>query len=382
MAPPALSRQLLRVLRARLDLAKAGMTHEIRMHAPRWARAFFVVPARTSVLDSTRMPSLAEKWCAMARSALVGVASLTSLLATVTSHANQFFVPSATGSSRILRVDASTGAYLGQGSVAFAESFYDMTWGPDGYIYGAGIVIGSGIIARFSPVDGAYVGQFVAPGSGGYESGTSNPSRIAFGSDGNLYATTYISSSGVLKFDGKTGAFLGSITSEPKIDLAAGPDGMLYASVNGGIKRYSVVTSTWSSFVANGLPAKALRFGPDDQLYALGTAAIYEYDQNGTLVNATSVANSSFQALRDLTFGPDGKIYLSDQSLRIARLDDKQGLVLFSDLRFLGSSTQAMYSIIYVPEPASAWICMLLCARVHAKRDPRCKHGGRSSASN
>jgi streptogramin lyase len=121
-------------------------------------------------------------------------------------------------------------------------------------------------VARFNGIAGAFLDDFVAPGSGGL----TGPGAFIFGPDGRLYVTN-TSSGQVKRYDGATGTFLGNfaVTGGHPNDVKFGPDGNLYVtepSVN-AVKRYDGVTGAFlSDFVApesgglNG--AYFLTFGP------------------------------------------------------------------------------------------------------------------------
>src|SRR5690348_10418837 len=95
-------------------------------------------------------------------------------------------------------------------------------------------------ILRYDGSTGAFLGTFVTSGSGGL----SYPRGLTFGPDGNLYvASEQVSANSgtnaVLKYDGTTGAFLGTFVSDGSggmntpIALTFGPDGNLYVGTGG-----------------------------------------------------------------------------------------------------------------------------------------------------
>ena len=66
---------------------------------------------------------------------------------------------------------------------------------------------------------GAFVGTFVPPGSGGLQA----PGNIVFGPDGNLYVSTDVTQSAILRYNGQTGAFIDTF-------VPAGSGGRYYSA--------------------------------------------------------------------------------------------------------------------------------------------------------
>src|SRR3954447_14839238 len=67
------------------------------------------------------------------------------------------------------------------------------------------------LLSAFQRLDlttGAWLGAFVAAGSGGL----TDPDGMAFGHDGNLYVSSLFTHQ-VLRYDGRTGAFLGPLVT-------------------------------------------------------------------------------------------------------------------------------------------------------------------------
>ncbi|MBK9386249.1 MAG: NHL repeat-containing protein [Planctomycetes bacterium] len=127
------------------------------------------------------------------------------------------------GTNRVLRYDATSLALLGEFIVDDPATPLDETgglvnptgiaFGPDGAIYVASFATDA--IHRFDARTGAFLGLFVAAGSGGLDGPDAG---IAFGPDGHLYVPSY-NNDRVLRYDGRTGAFLGTF-------VAAGAGGL------------------------------------------------------------------------------------------------------------------------------------------------------------
>src|SRR6266566_346267 len=91
---------------------------------------------------------------------------------------------------------------------------------------------------------------------------------------------------GVLRYNGTTGAFIGSFLNGPIVDPVA------------------------------------LTYGPDGNLYVgTATAAIFKYEGlSGTFMNTFVPAGSAqLHSILDMTFGPDGNLYVADRSSRAIR---------------------------------------------------------------
>src|SRR5712692_2060500 len=116
---------------------------------------------------------------------------------------------------------------------------------------------------------------------------------MRFGPDGNLYvrnASFFADTSNVLRYDGKTGAFIDVFV--PSVsglaggvgDLLFGPDGKLYVAVLSAnvVRRYNGLTGAFIDDFASGGGLSSpfgLAFGPDGNLYVAssGTEAVLRY---------------------------------------------------------------------------------------------------------
>jgi hypothetical protein len=188
-----------------------------------------------------------------------------------------------------------------------------------------------------------FIDRFVSEGSGGL----SRPRQMIFGPDGNADGTLelYVSSvdtNQVLRYDGKTGAFLdvfvasGSGGLNNPADLKFGPDGHLYVNSFRGnqLLRFNGSTGAFIDVAASGLNGPhGLTIGTDGSFY------IANFDGNDVLrYNASGVsvfvpAGSGGLGLpRHAVFGPDANadgnedLYVSSQSNnRVLRYDGASG---------------------------------------------------------
>jgi DNA-binding beta-propeller fold protein YncE len=154
--------------------------------------------------------------------------------------------------SEILRFDGKTGAPLGVSVPAGSGGFQgvaSIAFGPDGNLYLAGDEI-TGIL-RFNGLTGAFLDVFVATHP--YANDIS-PRGLAFGSDGNLYALAapapqpggapgYTSPNRILRYNGATGASMGEFVSPggqlgQPMAIAFGPDGNLYVGTTKPLIRF------------------------------------------------------------------------------------------------------------------------------------------------
>jgi DNA-binding beta-propeller fold protein YncE len=237
--------------------------------------------------------------------------------------------------NRILAYDGTTGAlqrvFASGGGLMNAHT---LVYGPDGNLYVASD--GTNSVVRYDGTTGAPLpapGQtgafFVASGSGGLL----EPIGITFGPDGNLYVDSR-DNSNVLKYDGRTGAFLGQFVAPGSGSLNGpngltfGPDGNLYvaSAFSDNVLRYN---GTMGAFMgAFGSPVSnpyGLTFGPDNNLY-VASAHGYSVERfngmTGAPLPAPGQTGSTFVTSHSgglddpvgLGFGPDGNLFVSSAS--------------------------------------------------------------------
>jgi len=148
------------------------------------------------------------------------------------------------GSDEVLRFDGQTGSFLDvfASGPELAEPF-GLAFGSNGNLYvstgNTGLCGGPfcNAVLEYNGVTGGFIGVFVSSGAGGLN----DPLDIEFGPDGNLYARTVIPTGtleaipAILRFDGTTGIFIDQfVTGDSLGDSFSGfdfgPDGNLYVA--------------------------------------------------------------------------------------------------------------------------------------------------------
>lgn len=220
--------------------------------------------------------------------------------------------------------DPVRGWFIERGTHGLAD-MRGITIGPDGNFYlaanhGDWPDSISDCILRFNGTTGAFIDEFVPPGSGGL----SNPESLAFLSDGNLYVAS--ATGDILRYNAVTGApdplnpvALPSATFQDfgiPTCLFAGSDGCLYIGAGAAVMRYNPLTNALNLFATSTdmVRPRQMAFGPDGNLYIAdewnGSTPIKVF--NGT----TGETMSPLTLLGDLTganglaFGPDGRLYV------------------------------------------------------------------------
>jgi DNA-binding beta-propeller fold protein YncE len=194
-------------------------------------------------------------------------------------------------------------------------------------------------VRRYDGDTGAFVGTFISPGLGGL----SGPHRGTFGPDGSFYVAS-ANNDRVLRYHGSTGAFIDVFASAAQldypVDLQWGPDGHLYVSsqLNDSIVRFNGSTGAFIDvFVAaasGGLDGPSgIGFHGGDLFVAgrfntAGQNHVYRYDGT-TGVFELGFGMSEINAGLGVDFGPDGNLYVASGGTNVVvKFDPITGLSL------------------------------------------------------
>ncbi|MBE9111339.1 hypothetical protein IQ273_18190 [Nodosilinea sp. LEGE 07298] len=249
--------------------------------------------------------------------------------------ADNFFLVGNTRGNNVTLFDFSSGELLGDFISAESGLLDDpdtLLFGPDAngdrlkdlYITN-GTKPGTSSVLRFDGTTGAFIDAFISddPTTDIDETGgLVRPYELAFGPDGNLYVASFLSDQ-ILRYDGKTGAFL-DIFAEGN-GLAGGlngPDGLLfineslYVTTQGSIATEDSDTGDIFPSFSAGLPSQILRY---DTLAPGTTPTIFATPD-------PSSESFGFVSLLGLEVGPvDGDLYVSDFAGDILRFDVETG---------------------------------------------------------
>lgn len=129
----------------------------------------------------------------------------------------------------------------------------------------------------------------------------------------------------VLRYDGTTGAFLGTLVPsglgglDRPIGMTIGPDGLLYVagSYSDNILKYSLSTGEFlGQFIGPGSDGVdyplAIKFGPDGAFYAsdYATNSVRKFDPVTGAFLGTAAAHPTMIDPLDFTFGPNGDLFV------------------------------------------------------------------------
>jgi streptogramin lyase len=280
----------------------------------------------------------------------------------------------------VLQYDSSTGAFLGTFASGGGLSHYSgITLGPDGNLYvstSPSSLNAAGGVLRFNGSTGAFLGTFVPAGGGGLTLGEG----LTFGPDGNLYVASFVTGDGtqpgaILRYNGQTGAFIGAFVAPGSGGLLTaqqcvfGPDGNLYVADNdrGQVLRYNGKTGAFmDAFVPVGsgglINADGLVFGPDGNLYVSdgGRRSVLRYDghSGAFLDNFVPGGSGGLGIPFGIEFGPNGNLFVSSAYTNqgIYQYDGKTGTFVDQFAKTPAAGPYGPFYFVFsssVPEPST-----------------------------
>lgn len=259
---------------------------------------------------------------------------------------------SSRGTNSVKRYDGITGEYLGDfvapnsGGLSTTQ---EVVIGPDGRFYVSGR--GTANILVFDPQSGESLGAFTE----GYQ--LDNSTKMRFGPDGNLYVSQWgTSQSTIARFDGTTGAFMDEFIPEnlnQPMDHAWDADGNYYVASFGSrdVRRYTADGTFIDVFIGSGLQGPVnLWFDEHGDLLVADwtTGMIRRYDGQTGAFKSNFITGMS--RTEGVTLGPDGALYVGDwQANVINRYDASTGA--FLGVFAQGGSLANPNSLIFAPRP-------------------------------
>jgi len=284
----------------------------------------------------------------------------------IVSDVSSFNVTEFDGASGVLVRQLSLPMGVGTG---FGNGFNTPTGvaiGPNGALYVADMQFSSndGIIYKFDPATGAYLGVFAA------SSALSEPSAITFGPNGDLYVANFNAGSSFISVFDPSGAFVTEFGEAPSglfggLDypegLAFGPDGNLYVTdgIN-GVTQFDAAGNLLGIFVplgsGPGLPANlsnpfGVAFDALGNLYVTDSSIVDQFNSAGTFLG-TYVPNSAGLAdIASIAFGPGGNLYVANAGA----VSQVNGAAVNSFVSFpdVVSPDFLAFSVTSVPEPGT-----------------------------
>jgi sugar lactone lactonase YvrE len=248
--------------------------------------------------------------------------------------AGQDVLVSSRFSNSVLRYEAGTGDFVGVFASEEVLNPNGIAFGPDGSLY-----VGMGDlkrVGRYDGVTGDYLGDFVFDDPETDEDETGGMERVRgihFGPDGNLYVSSAETDS-VIRFDGKTGALMGTFAESVDLDgpigMTFGPDGHLYvaSALTNRVLRFDGETGAeLGSLVTGILNPTGVITGEDDLIYVASAISdhVRKYTVDGEF-QGLGASGNGLDIPIGIAFGPDGLLYVASfQTDSVLRFDGATG---------------------------------------------------------
>ncbi|MCB0575444.1 MAG: hypothetical protein KDC61_12865 [Saprospiraceae bacterium] len=224
----------------------------------------------------------------------------------------------------VKRFNAATGDYIGEfGKEQIVQETQDLATGPDGMLYVTSLR--SPRIMKFDPKSGAFLGYF----SAGYD--LKKPTKMRFDPDGYVYVSQWgEGQSAVVRFNAHSGAFDRAFTENLAGPLGHARDsaGNFYVACfySKEVSKYSLEGRSLGIVTQPGQlggPSN-LWFGDDGYLmvadWTSGQIKRFHSDSAGFI--ADGIFAEGFSKLEGITFGPDGYLYACDWAENVIRKID------------------------------------------------------------
>ena len=268
----------------------------------------------------------------------------------------EFMLVSSRDSDNVIRYDGHTGQFIDVfASGGGLDEPTGLTIGPDGNLYVANYT-GNNIL-RYDGQTGAFIDVFSS------SAGLVRPYGITFAPNGDLYVGSPATDR-IIRLDGQTGVQSGMLgLIEDPLGLAVGIDGLLYVAEPQGVSRFDLQTGAWLGRFIQAGPSftwfNDLAFGPDGNVYVtvdgfIGSPSLVRFDgQTGALIDI--IATGGEVGVPGLEFGPGGYLFVADSfGDRITQWDVQTGSFVGTFATGGGLDRPAFFT--YVPEPISVWL--------------------------
>ena len=185
----------------------------------------------------------------------------------------------------------------------------------------------------------------------------------------HYYSTNYSNGNRIiLRFDDRTGALINQFgyLTEGFMGMTVGPDERIYVTSNimgwGDVYRFSRAGAFLGKFAFDRLALPGnLTFGPDGNLYAIGTAAIlenplrYQIPQyngsTGTFMDYfVAPGSGGTRFMVDLAFGRDGRLYVADYYQGIMRYNGSTGEFMDTFVPAGSAGVSGYFGFIFGPD--------------------------------